>query len=186
MRERLQAEKALRESEAKFRHIFDNAPVMMFSTDEQGIILDVSNTWCNVTGYTREETVGRPLNFIMTTESAAEVSSLFNPRLKNICSISDMAFQIIPKSGQLLDVLVNCVTSADPAGKRVGLFVVRDITWLKTAEVVANILIVDDDKMMCNMLARMFDRGGHSVDYAYTIKDVHSCPCRYRAASDSP
>lgn len=133
-KERQQVEKALRDSEAKVRHIFDNAPVMMFSTDEKGIILDVNQTWCNETGHTKDETVGRPMNFMITEEPARETFSKLTPRLKYICSNGDKPFKIITKAGKVLDVLVNCVTSTEPSGRRVGLFVVRDITRLKKAE----------------------------------------------------
>ena len=35
----------------------------------------------------------------------------------------------------------------------------------------ANILIIDDDEMLCNMLQRHIEYSGHKSEYALTLKD---------------
>ena len=47
----------LRESEARFRNMADNAPVMMWVTDANGSLTYLNRVWCNFTGQTFEEAV---------------------------------------------------------------------------------------------------------------------------------
>lgn len=58
--ERLEANAALRESEEKYRMLYENAPLPYQSLDRQGCFLDVNPTWLQALGgYTREEVIGR-------------------------------------------------------------------------------------------------------------------------------
>jgi PAS domain S-box-containing protein len=57
--ERKQAERALKESEEKFRVIFENAPIGIYLTDTEDRILAVNDALCAVTGYARDEILNR-------------------------------------------------------------------------------------------------------------------------------
>lgn len=58
--EKVQAERALRESEEKFRTAFHSNPeAMTITTLADGVYLDVNNAFLRVTGFTREDVVGR-------------------------------------------------------------------------------------------------------------------------------
>jgi PAS domain S-box-containing protein len=58
--ERKRAEETLRNSEEKFARTFRHAPVpMSISTVEEGRFLDVNEAFCRITGYSREEILGR-------------------------------------------------------------------------------------------------------------------------------
>ncbi len=56
--ERKRAEEQLRESEARFRLFYEQAPVAYQSLDEDGHILAVNDAWLTALGYTREAVVG--------------------------------------------------------------------------------------------------------------------------------
>ena len=63
--ERNQAEEALRESEKRFREIFDDAPVGYHELDNEGRIVRINRTELAMLGYTQEEMVGQYIwNFI--------------------------------------------------------------------------------------------------------------------------
>ena len=58
--EKMQAERAMRESEEKFRTAFHaNPEAMTITTLADGVYLDVNNAFLRVTGFTREDVVGR-------------------------------------------------------------------------------------------------------------------------------
>ena len=53
------AEQRLRESETKFRDLFENSPDAVFVESLDGLVLDVNEAACRLHGYTREELLGR-------------------------------------------------------------------------------------------------------------------------------
>jgi PAS domain S-box-containing protein len=48
----------LRESEARFRNMAENAPVMMWMTDPSGSLIYLNRLWCNFTGQSNQEALG--------------------------------------------------------------------------------------------------------------------------------
>jgi PAS domain S-box-containing protein len=56
--ERVQAEEGLRESEARFRNLADNAPVMVWVTEPDGTCAYLSRSWYEFTGQTPETGLG--------------------------------------------------------------------------------------------------------------------------------
>jgi len=132
--ERSRAEEALRESEAKFRHIYDNAPVMMLSIDEEGCICDVNRKWLADTGYSREDVIGRKAHFLMRGEESGFGLSSITPRASQDGQVQTFKCKYVRKDETLIDVFLNCFVTTDPSGQRVTLSVVHDVTEHQRAE----------------------------------------------------
>lgn len=70
--ERRRAEKALRESEERFRRLYDEAPFGYHELDIEGKILSINRTECEMLGYRREDMIGRSiLDFVAEDEREA-------------------------------------------------------------------------------------------------------------------
>lgn len=112
-KEKTEAEEALQLSEQKFAMAFANNPAAIaLSRLEDGLFLDVNDTWVALTGYSREEAVGhsaRKMNIWPTPEDAARfVREL---REKGVLRGWEQAFRkksgetyIVQLSAQLLTV----------------------------------------------------------------------------------
>lgn len=131
---RIDAETSLKASEDRFRHIYENSPVMMHSIDETGIVRNVNKRWLEVLGYSREEVLGRTISFVMTPESASRAVSTILPQYWRDGSIRGVPYQYITKDGTVIDVLLDSVVMEDPVWGKTSLSVVRDITLRKRAE----------------------------------------------------
>jgi PAS domain S-box-containing protein len=66
--ERKKSEKALKESEEKYRSLYKNSPNAVVLTNERGLILDINSSAERILGYKREEIIGKNyLEFNMVT-----------------------------------------------------------------------------------------------------------------------
>jgi diguanylate cyclase (GGDEF)-like protein/PAS domain S-box-containing protein len=68
--ERKRAEEALRQSEERFRALFDKAPLGYQALDADGRFLDVNQAWLDTLGYSREEVLGRWFSEFLAPEYA--------------------------------------------------------------------------------------------------------------------
>jgi two-component system, sensor histidine kinase and response regulator len=131
--ERKSVERALQQSEFRFRQIYDNAPVMIHSVDEDWTIRDVNNGWLTAMGYRRDEVVGRKTDFVMTPESL-RLRGVIGPQFWRIGRVTDVPFQFVRKDGSIIDVLLDAVVTHDPMHGKVSISCARDITERKRVE----------------------------------------------------
>jgi PAS domain S-box-containing protein len=62
--EHIQAERALKESEERFRNIFAEVPIGMAVADSEGHLLQVNRAFCEMLGYHEQELIGRSISAI--------------------------------------------------------------------------------------------------------------------------
>ncbi|WP_373500092.1 response regulator [Desulfococcus sp.] len=120
-------------SEAKYRFIYDNSPVMMHSIDQEGRFCDVNWKWLFEMGYEREAVLGRDAYFMLAPES------LDPPDSENIPvfgrqSATDFPCRFRKKNGSVIDVMVSSETVKNLLGKKISICVVRDVTRQKQME----------------------------------------------------
>jgi two-component system, cell cycle sensor histidine kinase and response regulator CckA len=118
----------LRESETRYRHIFENSPVMMYSVDEEGNYVNVNRKWLEYMGYELGDILGKRIDQVMTPESGNRIVSIGLPGLWIKKHVQDSSYEFIKSDGTVIDVLLNCEVVTDPSGKRVSLSAMRDVT----------------------------------------------------------
>lgn len=84
--ERKKTEKALKESEEKYRSLYKNSPNAVVLTNERGLILDINSSAERILGYKREEIIGRNyLEFNMVTyEQISTIKRMYKDILNGI------------------------------------------------------------------------------------------------------
>ena len=135
IRMRQSAEKALRESEARYRRLYHHTPAMLHSIDISGRIVSVSDYWSEVMGYRREDVIGRRLTAFFSEESRRYAEEEVFPEFFNSGFIQDVPYQFVKKDGQTIDVLLSAIADRDEQGKIVRTLAVSiDVTERKRAE----------------------------------------------------
>ncbi len=106
--ERKLAEKALRESEEKYRLLLNHAPAGIYEIDlTNGRFISFNDVICEYTGYTKEEFASLNFSNLLTPESL-ESQLLRYEKILNGEAVPDIAeFEIIGKNQRKIWILVN-------------------------------------------------------------------------------
>lgn len=131
--ERTIAERALQESERKYRSLIDNTPAGFWMIDGSRRTVQVNRALCRMLGRTEAQMLGRtPLEFV-DEENAA----VFRRQMARIPETSHRRYEItlLHKDGHPVPTLFNATTLWDERGEVAGSFAfVSDLTELKSAE----------------------------------------------------
>ena len=124
-------EKALRESEAKYRDLYDNAPDMYHTLDKNGIIMDCNETEARMLGYKKEEIIGRPVSDFFTEGSRKLFEKDF-PGLNYENNLFNIEREFVRKDGTTFTANLNVYSEHDESGKLSRTrTIARDITGIK-------------------------------------------------------
>ncbi len=112
------AEDKLKASEELYRMIYHNTPAMLHSINRECRLIRVSDYWLEMTGYSREEVLGRKLTDFFSKESKERAETKILPEFFRGSGISrDIPYQLIRKDGPVMDILLSCYGIRDKGGQ---------------------------------------------------------------------
>ena len=130
--ERIQNREILKATKEKFNKAFEMAPVTMTISDEQNVFIDVNHAFVALTGYSRDETIGRhgqDLHLWADEDQRKWATDQF----VKYGSVSQFDFHFRKKSGEI-GVGIISLETITLDGKPAELATVLDITARKKAE----------------------------------------------------
>ena len=128
-------EAALRESEARLRAVFDNAPAGMYDLTPSGEFVRVNPRFCEITGYSAEELVALPLGSIVHPDDLALDLAGTARMLAGEISSYPVVKRYLRKGGGVVWAEVNRAMVRAPDGSpRLIVGVARDLTAQREAE----------------------------------------------------
>ncbi|MFP5238861.1 MAG: PAS domain-containing sensor histidine kinase, partial [Acidobacteriota bacterium] len=121
-------DRQLRVSRTWYRRMFESAPVMMFSMTQDGRLSDVNRMLCEHGGYSRENLVGMEAGRLVAMEAGLLRELWSGTIMRRVPALLRL------KGGEQRQALVDALLTEDPAGQRVALAVVMDVTEQQDTE----------------------------------------------------
>jgi two-component system cell cycle sensor histidine kinase/response regulator CckA len=123
------AQRALLESETRFRSLSENAPVIIFSLDENGAFNYVNPAWESLLGHKREKTLGKPFTDFVRQESDQQITETFKQLIKGEISVAELNIQVVHHDGSHRLFNTSASTNSDMEGRVTGIIgLAKDVT----------------------------------------------------------
>ncbi|MBT3747786.1 MAG: PAS domain S-box protein, partial [Bacteroidetes bacterium] len=130
----------LRESEGKYKALYENAPLSYQSLNEDGSFRDVNPTWLSTLGYVRDEIIGKKFEDLLHPKWKPHFEKHF-PVFKKRGYVHDVEFKIRHKTGHYLDIMFEGCIGYNPDGSFKETYCVfQDITTRIRSERIKDVL----------------------------------------------
>ncbi len=133
--ERKQAEEALRDSEERFRGLFEEAPVAYHEVDREGIVRRVNRAECRLLGVEPEEILGRSILEFVSPKEREEARLAIEGKMAGQRPIVAFEREYITRDGATHILEIHDSPIQDAQGRVIGMrSALLDITERKRAE----------------------------------------------------
>jgi PAS domain S-box-containing protein len=126
--ERVQAEAALRESEARFRGVWESTLDAMALADAAGIVLAANPAYCELSGYPMEEIVGHNFSRIFPADERAEREAGYQAIFASPLPTASFETTIQRASGALREVACQGAFIEFDGQRQAMVVAIRDVT----------------------------------------------------------
>ncbi|MCF6245739.1 MAG: cache domain-containing protein [Desulfobacula sp.] len=134
-KERQNSEKALRESEKKYRHLFQHAPTGIYEIDfVKGKFINVNDVMCQFSGYSESQFLSMDPKDLFSRETLARFDKRFKMLFKGEELEDTIEADLISKDGELIRIIMASDYILDGDRLKGARVVAHDITDLKRVE----------------------------------------------------
>ncbi len=173
--ERNRAEHAIRESEARFRRLYDEAPFGYDELDCEGRLVSVNGTECDLLGYTRPELLGRAIADFVDAPEQEETRLSIAEMVREVRPPHPTERTFVTKDGRKLIAAIENRLRRDADGTILGLRrTLRDVTTRRATETA---LVASERR--ARALFEGIEDGIFVHDLAGQILDVNPAVCRH-------
>ncbi len=131
---RKKMEEALRDSEERYRDLYENAPDMYHSLDKDGIVLYCNETEARMLGYRKDEIIGKHISNFFSERTKKLFVEEF-PKLKERSVHLDVEREFVRKDGSTFTASLNISTEVDDDGELIKTkAIARDLTERRRVE----------------------------------------------------
>ncbi len=162
-------EKELRSSEERYRALYNNNPIMLFTLDPKGKVISVNHSGASQLGYSDGELEGQPVLNVFYSDDRRAVTEQLQICLKSPGEGVHWQFRKVRKDGRMIWVDEHARAIVSSEGELSVLVVCQDITDRKT---------IDDE---LRLLKVSVDRAADEVfwlDFEGNILYVNDSACR--------
>ncbi|QWZ07062.1 PAS domain-containing protein [Nocardioides panacis] len=97
--------------------LYERAPCGYLTTTPDGTVVKANATFSTLTGYDREELIGRrTFSELLTAGGRIYHETHFAPLLRMHGQVAEVAFEVVRADGGRIPVLVNAVLETEPDG----------------------------------------------------------------------
>lgn len=132
--ELITSQNKIKESEKKYRALYENTPFSYQSLDINANFIDINPTWCKTLGYTHDEVIGKWFGDFLHPDYIEHFKINF-PIFKKKGNVSNVQFKIKHKNGKYLHISFEGCVGYNPDGSFKQTYCTfKDITPQKKAE----------------------------------------------------
>ena len=115
--------------------VYNSTPTLLYSSDDQGRIVSVSDHWLYSTGYDRKDVVGKPVKDFLKESSIELYETDVKAPLERFEPVNDVPLVLCRKDRSEIDILLSAIKEqSNDQQNGDALCVMSDISALKAAE----------------------------------------------------
>ncbi|MCK5266107.1 MAG: PAS domain S-box protein, partial [Candidatus Thorarchaeota archaeon] len=127
-------DRALKESEQRYRDLYEKAPLSYQTLNEEGKIINANKAWLAALGYSAEDVKGKYFGEFLSRESRERFPDLFK-QFKQKGTVTNVEYELVRSDGTHLIARVNGRIIYDEHGKfKQTHCIFQDVTELKKAD----------------------------------------------------
>ena len=132
--DRLKADEELRQSEERYRELFENANDLVYTHDLEGRITSMNIAGERASGYSREELLGTPIERVLAPDQVERAKEAMQKKLRGEAAATFYEIEMIAKDGRTIPLELSTrlvYRDGKPAGVQ---GIARDVTDRKANE----------------------------------------------------